>query len=80
MVCFPSSFCKSKMPCRICCQKGLLIFVKCCLFLVFLKEGWMKVTMFMEELGSGYPSPKILIALLYCIKYNTLFPVKTSFE
>ena len=39
----------------------------------------MKVTMFMEELGSGYPSPKIFIALLYFIKYNTLFPVKTSF-
>ena len=33
--------------------------------------------------GAGlrlYPSPKIFIALLYFIKYNTLFPAKTSFE
>ena len=33
--------------------------------------------------GAGlrlYPSPKIFIALLYFIKYNTLFPAKTSFK
>ena len=33
--------------------------------------------------GAGlrlYPSPKIFIALLYFINYNTLFPAKTSFE